>query len=221
MPEVVERERVVRVDGALVVVVGETDAEIEDAGRLLTTVVQQCGIALERARLESRERDARRRTLALQALSGRLAGALVPSEVIEAAVEVLAETFGPDLAVAGMPSREGLELVVRRADGEVESGGAVQPLPSTLASVAAGVAAAGSTVEGHGLRQLEDVCGREASAELAAWNVRSLMIVPLRDRVGFLGDVTWDAVWGGLVAIGALGALAMWFARRGLASLGR
>ena len=40
-------------------------------------------------------------------------------------------------------------------------------------------------------------------------------------RVGFLGDVTWDAVWGGLVAIGVLGALAMWFARRGLASLDR
>ncbi len=36
-------------------------------------------------------------------------------------------------------------------------------------------------------------------------------------RVGFLdADVTWDDLWGGLVALGVIGALAMWFARRGL-----
>jgi ABC-2 type transport system permease protein len=38
-------------------------------------------------------------------------------------------------------------------------------------------------------------------------------------RAGFLGDITWDAVWGGLVAIAVLGSLSMWFARRGLATL--
>lgn len=38
-------------------------------------------------------------------------------------------------------------------------------------------------------------------------------------RAGFLGDVTWADVWGGLVALALLGAAAMWFARRGLAGL--
>jgi ABC-2 type transport system permease protein len=38
-------------------------------------------------------------------------------------------------------------------------------------------------------------------------------------RAGFLGEITWDDVWGGLLAIAVLGSLSMWFARRGLASL--
>jgi hypothetical protein len=38
-------------------------------------------------------------------------------------------------------------------------------------------------------------------------------------RVGFLGDIVWADCWGGLVAIVAVGGLAMVFARRGLATL--
>lgn len=38
-------------------------------------------------------------------------------------------------------------------------------------------------------------------------------------RAGWLGDITWDSVWGGLLAIGLMGAAAMWFAARGLATL--
>jgi ABC-2 type transport system permease protein len=40
-------------------------------------------------------------------------------------------------------------------------------------------------------------------------------------RQGFLGDVTWDGVWGGLVALVGLSVLTLWFARRGLDSLDR
>ena len=40
-------------------------------------------------------------------------------------------------------------------------------------------------------------------------------------REGFLGTVSWDETWGGLVAIGALSTLSLWFAYRGLARLGR
>jgi ABC-2 type transport system permease protein len=35
-------------------------------------------------------------------------------------------------------------------------------------------------------------------------------------RVGFVGDIRWDDVWGGVLALALLGALAMWFARTGL-----
>jgi ABC-2 type transport system permease protein len=35
-------------------------------------------------------------------------------------------------------------------------------------------------------------------------------------RVGFMGEIRWDDVWGGVVALVLLGALAMWFARTGL-----
>ncbi len=38
-------------------------------------------------------------------------------------------------------------------------------------------------------------------------------------RQGFLGDVTWSATWGGLVAIAAMSAVTLVFARRGLNSL--
>ncbi len=38
-------------------------------------------------------------------------------------------------------------------------------------------------------------------------------------RAGFLGDVRWADVWGGLIALVLVGAAAMWFARRGLARL--
>jgi len=38
-------------------------------------------------------------------------------------------------------------------------------------------------------------------------------------RTGFLGEITWGDSWGGLLAIVALGVLAVWFARRGLDSL--
>jgi ABC-2 type transport system permease protein len=40
-------------------------------------------------------------------------------------------------------------------------------------------------------------------------------------RQGFLGDVTWDGVWGGLVALVGLSVLTLWFARRGLDLLDR
>jgi hypothetical protein len=38
-------------------------------------------------------------------------------------------------------------------------------------------------------------------------------------REGWLGDVTWQATWGGLVAIIGLSALTLTFAYRGLAKL--
>jgi ABC-2 type transport system permease protein len=38
-------------------------------------------------------------------------------------------------------------------------------------------------------------------------------------RAGFLGDIAWDDVWGGVVALVVIGAIAMWFARRGLDAL--
>jgi ABC-2 type transport system permease protein len=38
-------------------------------------------------------------------------------------------------------------------------------------------------------------------------------------RVGFLGEITWHDSWGGLVALVAMGAVATWFARTGLAKL--
>lgn len=40
-------------------------------------------------------------------------------------------------------------------------------------------------------------------------------------RAGFLGDIRWADVWGGLLALAVIGALAMWFARRGLSQLDR
>lgn len=40
-------------------------------------------------------------------------------------------------------------------------------------------------------------------------------------RVGFLGDITWDDVWGGLLALAVIGALTMWFARTGLNRLSK
>ncbi|MFM2070111.1 MAG: hypothetical protein RLZZ623_374 [Actinomycetota bacterium] len=39
-------------------------------------------------------------------------------------------------------------------------------------------------------------------------------------RQGFLGEVTWDDTWGGLVAIVALSTLTLWFAKRTLTKLG-
>jgi ABC-2 type transport system permease protein len=39
-------------------------------------------------------------------------------------------------------------------------------------------------------------------------------------RQGFLGEVSWDDTWGGLVAIVAMSALTLWFAKRGLDRLG-
>jgi hypothetical protein len=38
-------------------------------------------------------------------------------------------------------------------------------------------------------------------------------------RAGFLGDITWDDVWGGMLALVVIGSIAMWFARRGLDGL--
>lgn len=38
-------------------------------------------------------------------------------------------------------------------------------------------------------------------------------------RDGFVGDVTWNDTWGGLLALAVLGALSAWFAATGLAKL--
>jgi ABC-2 type transport system permease protein len=40
-------------------------------------------------------------------------------------------------------------------------------------------------------------------------------------RAGYLGDIRWGDVWGGLVALIVIGGLALWFARRGLDHLDR
>jgi len=40
-------------------------------------------------------------------------------------------------------------------------------------------------------------------------------------RAGFVGEIRWGDLWGGLLALTVLGALALWFARRGLAQLDR
>jgi ABC-2 type transport system permease protein len=38
-------------------------------------------------------------------------------------------------------------------------------------------------------------------------------------RAGYLGDLRWDDMWGGVVAVVVLGTLTLWFARRGLDKL--
>ena len=38
-------------------------------------------------------------------------------------------------------------------------------------------------------------------------------------RQGFLGQVTWDGVWGGVLALVGLSIVTLWFARRGLDTL--
>jgi len=38
-------------------------------------------------------------------------------------------------------------------------------------------------------------------------------------RAGFLGEITWDKIWGGVLALVVLSALTLWFARRGLDQL--
>jgi ABC-2 type transport system permease protein len=53
----------------------------------------------------------------------------------------------------------------------------------------------------------------------AVARVNPLTNVLRLSRVGFLGEITWDETWGGLVAIAGLSAVSAWFAWRGLNAL--
>ena len=181
--------------GALVAVVPDTPYALETVRLLVSSVAEQCGVAFGRARLAARERAARQREHAIQALSSRLSSALVPLEVAEAAAKSLAETFGTHLSAVGIASPEGLDVVTLPGDvPTVSRPGDVEPelsfglaLPPGITSLAARLANAGTVLEAHGRRQLEERCGPEAAVELDAQGVLSLMFMPLNEGEGIVG----------------------------------
>ncbi len=169
-----------------VVVASASARELEDTRLLVAGVAGQCGVALERARLDALRHVARRRTVTLQSLGARLSEAMVPADVAERAVATLAQALDPDLAVAGIEGPDGLEVRVLRLElgvGHVP----VEALSPVTAWLARGAVADAGAVEAHGAAQIAAVLGPEAAAELEHLGVLSLILMPLRHEAGYLG----------------------------------
>ena len=158
-----------------------------DAGlRLLVVgVAEQCAVALERARLHTLEREARRRATILQHLAARLSAAARPAEVAEATVPALTEAFDADLAVVGVVSGEEIAVLwATQAYAHEERDWASVPVSAgSIVSAAAG----GDPVEAHGRSQIVGFGDGDAAARLAAEGVVSLLMLPLPGSAGCLG----------------------------------
>ena len=149
----------------------------------MTGVAEQCGLALERARLQAIEQDARRRAGILQHLAARLSAAVLPAEVAEACVPSLFDAFDADACVVTTVSAEELNVLSVTRHGGIEQRHWASVPQSTRTPMGDAVEA-GTTVEAHDPREIAGLVGGESAAELAGSGIVSLLAIPLPGAAG-------------------------------------
>jgi serine/threonine-protein kinase RsbW len=174
------------VTGALVASARE-ERGIDEARRLVVTgVAEQCGVALERARLQAIEREARHHADVLQHLAATLSAAVVTTEVAEATVACLLDVFAADTSLVGtVNGRDVRVLSVARAEGGEQRQWTSSPLTvRTPASEAVGRRA---PVEAHGRTQMSQLYDIAHAPAPFVSELSSLLVVPLRGTAGAIG----------------------------------
>ena len=155
---------------------------VPDMRAVVVGVAEQCGVALERARLSAARRRGRRRADILQRLAASLSAAALPTEVAEASIPFLFEAFGAALVHRrGRRGRrradaEGAAGLSRRATGVGGPCRARRPRrpPTRCARARRSSSTAGS------------VCGRlyPPDIEQLLAGVESMLVVPLPRAIG-------------------------------------
>jgi serine/threonine-protein kinase RsbW len=174
------------VTGALVASTREPHG-IGEARRLVVTgVAEQCGVALERGRLQAIEREAAHHADVLQHLAARLSAAVVTTAVAEGTVTCLLDVFAADTSLVGIASgREVRVLSVVREDGGERRQWTSSPLTvRTPASEAVGRQA---PVEAHGPMEISRLYDATHAPAPGGSELSSLLVVPLQGTTGAIG----------------------------------
>ena len=153
---------------------------------LVAGVAEQCGLALERARLQAIDQDARRRASIMQYLGTSLSAAVRPSEVAEACVPSLFDAFAADVCLVTIVTPDDQNLLsVSRRDGVEERRWEAEPWVGTPAGEAR--SDAGGLVEAHSPDEAARLYGEKTASELVEFGVESMVLIPLRGAAGSIG----------------------------------
>jgi serine/threonine-protein kinase RsbW len=152
---------------------------------LVTGVAEQCGLALERARLQSIDEEARRRADILQRLTAGLSAAALPTEVAEAAVPFLFEGFDADLCSLGLAAGEDVRTL--KVPAGVEPAAVEwRPVPLTTSTPTADATRTRQTIELHRRDEIARRYPREVVEHLIP-GIVSMLVVPLPRAAGAIG----------------------------------
>ncbi len=147
-------------------------------------VAEQCGVALQLARLRSVEDEARRRADILKRLAASLSGAALPTEVAEASIPYLFEAFDADLATVGVAAGDEVRTLKVPA-GLGRGGWRWRPVPRATSTPTADAMRERRTIELRGRGRVREAYPPEVEQLLAG--VESMVVVSFPRSTGAVG----------------------------------
>ena len=147
-------------------------------------VAEQCGVALERARLRSVDDEVRRRADILQRLAASLSGAALTTEVAEASIPYLFEAFDTDLATVGVAAGDDVRTLKVPA-GLLPDLWQWRPVPRSTSTPTADAMRERRPIELHGHERIREAYPPELEQLLA--DVASMVVVPFPRATGAVG----------------------------------
>jgi serine/threonine-protein kinase RsbW len=157
---------------------------VPDMRAVVVGVAEQCGVALERARLSSIDDEAHRRADILQRLVASLSAAALPTEVAEACIPFLFEAFDAVLCTVGVASGDDVRTLKVPAKLSPEAW-RWRPVPLSASTPTADAMRARHAVELHGRERVRALYPPEIEQLLAG--VVSMVVVPLSHAIGAVG----------------------------------
>ena len=151
---------------------------------VVTGVAEQCGVALERARLRSVDDEARRRADILQRLVAALSAAALPTEVAEAAIPYLFEAFDADLCTVGVAAGDDVRTLKIPA-GATAKDWRWRPVPLATSTPTADAMRARRVIEIHGGERISQLYPPDVEQLLRG--IVSMLVVPLPRATGAVG----------------------------------
>lgn len=151
---------------------------------VVTGVAEQCGLALERARLQSVDEEARRRADLLQRLTGELSAAALPTEVAEACVPYLFEAFDADLCSLGVAWDDDVRTIKFPAGIEPDQAEWLHVSRSNPTPTADAIRSQ-AVIELHGREQIASRYPPEV--EVLMHGMESMLVQPLPGATGAIG----------------------------------
>lgn len=147
-------------------------------------VAEQCGVALERARLSAIDDEGRRRADILQRLVTSLSAAALPTEVAEASIPFLFEAFDAALCTVGVAAGDDVRTLKVPANLGPEAWH-WRPVPLSTSTPTADVMRARRPIELHGRERVRELYPPDMEQLLAG--IVSMVVVPLTRAIGAVG----------------------------------
>jgi serine/threonine-protein kinase RsbW len=157
---------------------------VPDMRAVVVGVAEQCGVALERARLSAIDDEGRRRAETLQRLVASLSAAALPTEVAEASIPFLFEAFDAALCTVGVAAGDDVRTLKVPA-GLSREHWRWRPVPLSTSTPTADVMRARKAMELHGREHVRELYPPDMEQLLAG--VESMYVVPLSRAIGAVG----------------------------------